>query len=80
MDFQRCGGKIPVYRALTDMDEARYIAAQIFEKKMQNQYNNSDFAVLYRTNAQSRAIEEALRKKIFRIEFMAACRFTKEKR
>uniref|UniRef100_UPI0039A75ABE ATP-dependent helicase n=1 Tax=Ornithobacterium rhinotracheale TaxID=28251 RepID=UPI0039A75ABE len=57
------GAKIPVYRALTDMDEARYIAAQIFEKKMQNQYNNSDFAVLYRTNAQSRAIEEALRKK-----------------
>ena len=57
------GNKIPVYRALTDVDEARYIASQIFEKKMRNQYNNSDFAILYRTNAQSRALEEALRKK-----------------
>ncbi|MBV7440839.1 UvrD-helicase domain-containing protein [Weeksellaceae bacterium TAE3-ERU29] len=57
------GNKIPIYRALTDVDEARYIASQIFEKKMRNQYNNNDFAILYRTNAQSRALEEALRKR-----------------
>lgn len=57
------GSPIPVYRALTDADEARYVAAQIFELQMNQQLRNSDIAVLYRTNAQSRAIEEALRKR-----------------
>lgn len=57
------GKTIPVYRALTDIDEARFIASRIFEIKMRDQLNNNDFAVLYRTNAQSRSIEEALRKK-----------------
>lgn len=57
------GQTIPVYRALTDADEARYVASQIFELQMNEQLKNSDVAVLYRTNAQSRAIEEALRKK-----------------
>jgi len=57
------GQTIPVYRALTDADEARYVASQIFELQMNEQLKNGDIAVLYRTNAQSRAIEEALRKK-----------------
>lgn len=57
------GKVIPVYRALTDADEARFIASRIFDIKMRDQLKESDFAVLYRTNAQSRAIEEALRKK-----------------
>ncbi len=57
------GDKIPVYRALSDADEANYVAAEIFSLKMSQQKKNKDFAVLYRTNAQSRAIEEALRKK-----------------
>jgi len=57
------GGKIPVYRALSDTDEANYIASEIFSLKMSEQKRNKDFAVLYRTNAQSRAIEEALRKR-----------------
>lgn len=57
------GKAIPIYRALTDTDEARYIASKIFELKMNEQRNESDFAILYRTNAQSRALEEALRKK-----------------
>ncbi len=57
------GQTIPVYRALTDADEARYVASQIFELQMNEQLKNSDVAILYRTNAQSRAIEEALRKK-----------------
>lgn len=38
------------------------VASSIFEEKMQERLNNSDFAILYRTNAQSRALEEALRK------------------
>jgi DNA helicase II / ATP-dependent DNA helicase PcrA len=57
------GAKIKVHRSLTDGDEGRYVASTIFEEKMNNQLKNSDFAILYRTNSQSRAIEEALRKR-----------------
>lgn len=57
------GNKIIVNRSLTDGDEGRYVASSIFENKMNHQVKNSDFAVLYRTNAQSRAIEDALRKR-----------------
>lgn len=57
------GSKIKVHRSMTDGDEGRFVASTIFEQKMQNQLQNSDFAVLYRTNAQSRAIEDALRKR-----------------
>ncbi|XMO86044.1 UvrD-helicase domain-containing protein [Algibacter sp. AS12] len=57
------GGKIIVNRSLTDSDEGRYVASTIWESKMQNQLKNSDFAILYRTNAQSRSIEDALRKR-----------------
>ncbi len=57
------GKKVKVHRSLTDGDEGRYVASTIWEEKMNNQLHNSDFAVLYRTNAQSRAIEDALRKR-----------------
>ncbi len=57
------GAKIKVNRSLTDGDEGRFVASSIFENKMQDQLKNEDFAVLYRTNAQSRAIEDALRKR-----------------
>ena len=57
------GSKIKVNRSMTDGDEGRYVASTIFEAKMQSQLHNKDFAVLYRTNAQSRAIEDALRKR-----------------
>ena len=57
------GEKITVNRSLTDGDEGRYIASTIFDNKMKNQAKNGDFAVLYRTNAQSRSIEDALRKR-----------------
>ncbi|TNJ46564.1 UvrD-helicase domain-containing protein [Tamlana fucoidanivorans] len=57
------GGKVMVHRSLTDGDEGRYVASTIFETKMNQQLNNSDFAILYRTNAQSRSIEDALRKR-----------------
>lgn len=57
------GNQIVVNRSLTDGDEGRYVASSIFENKMNEQLKNSDFAVLYRTNAQSRAIEDALRKR-----------------
>lgn len=57
------GAKIKVNRTLTDAEEGRYVASSIFEYKMQHQLNHRDFAVLYRTNSQSRAIEDALRKR-----------------
>ncbi|WP_456264632.1 ATP-dependent helicase [Flavobacterium rhizophilum] len=57
------GPKIKVHRSLTDSEEGRFVASTIFEQKMQNQLPNGNFAVLYRTNAQSRSIEDALRKR-----------------
>lgn len=57
------GGKIKVNLCMTDADEGRFVASTIFETKMNHQLTNDHFAVLYRTNAQSRAIEDALRKK-----------------
>lgn len=57
------GPKIKVHRSLTDGEEGRFVAATIFEQKMQNQMLNGQFAILYRTNAQSRAMEDALRKR-----------------
>jgi DNA helicase-2/ATP-dependent DNA helicase PcrA len=57
------GPKIKVHRSMTDAEEGRFVASTIFEQKMQNQMNNGDFAILYRTNAQSRSMEDALRKR-----------------
>ena len=57
------GEKISVNKLLNDGEEGRFVASSIFENKMQNQMQNSDFAILYRTNAQSRSFEDALRKK-----------------
>ncbi len=57
------GPKIKVHRSVTDSEEGRFVASTIFEQKMQNQLLNSHFSVLYRTNAQSRSIEDALRKR-----------------
>jgi DNA helicase-2/ATP-dependent DNA helicase PcrA len=56
------GEKIKVLRASTDNEEGKLVAEGIFEEKMRYQRHNNEFAILYRTNAQSRAIEEALRK------------------
>lgn len=57
------GGLIKIHRSVTDAEEGRYVAGSIFESKMQHQMQNGEFAVLYRTNSQSRAIEDALRKR-----------------
>lgn len=56
------GSKIRVIRASTDGEEGNQVAQSIFEQKMNNQLPNSAFAILYRTNAQSRSLEEALRR------------------
>ncbi|MBL7986013.1 MAG: ATP-binding domain-containing protein, partial [Flavobacteriales bacterium] len=56
------GEPITVARTMTDNEEGSYVAHSIFETKMQEQVPNRGFAILYRTNAQSRSMEEALRK------------------
>ncbi|RAI90039.1 ATP-dependent helicase [Algoriphagus yeomjeoni] len=56
------GDLIELVKASTDSEEGRIVASTIFEERNTKKLNNSDFAILYRTNSQSRAIEEALRK------------------
>lgn len=56
------GEKIKIIRATTDNEEGKMVAEMIFEERMRYHRRNSDFAILYRTNAQSRSFEEALRK------------------
>ncbi|HRO41827.1 MAG TPA: 3'-5' exonuclease [Flavipsychrobacter sp.] len=56
------GDRIKLVRTLTDNDEGRFVADAITEMKLRNHYYNKDFAILYRTNAQSRSFEESLRR------------------
>ena len=57
------GSKIKVQRCPTDADEGRYVAGSIFDFNLREQKSYGEFAILYRTNAQSRAMEDALRKR-----------------
>lgn len=57
------GPRIKVHRSITDGEEGRFVASTIWEEKMNKQLLNGQFAILYRTNAQSRAMEDALRKR-----------------
>lgn len=57
------GDKIKVYRSLSDADEASFVASNIWEKHNSEQRKFTDFAILYRTNSQTRAFEDALRRK-----------------
>ena len=56
------GEKIKLVRTMTDNEEGKFTADTIQEQKLRNHYFNKDFAILYRTNAQSRAFEESLRR------------------
>lgn len=56
------GELIKVIRTMTDNDEGRFVADAISEMKLRYHYHNKDFAILYRTNAQSRSFEESLRR------------------
>ena len=56
------GEQIPVYQAYSDMDEAGLVANKIAAMHRRQQMPYTDFAILYRTNAQSRVFEETLRK------------------
>ncbi len=56
------GEKIKLVRTATDNEEGKFVADTIQEQKLRNHFRNSDFAILYRTNAQSRSFEESLRR------------------
>jgi DNA helicase-2/ATP-dependent DNA helicase PcrA len=56
------GDKIKLVRTMTDNDEGKFVADAIQENKLRNHFYNKDFAILYRTNAQSRSFEESLRR------------------
>ena len=56
------GEKIKLVRTMTDNEEGKLVADTIQEQKLRNHYHNNEFAILYRTNAQSRSFEESLRR------------------
>ncbi len=56
------GNKIKVFKAMTDNEEGALVSQSIYQEKMQAKNTNSDFVILYRTNYQSRAFEESLRR------------------
>jgi DNA helicase-2/ATP-dependent DNA helicase PcrA len=56
------GDKIKLVRTATDNEEGKFVADTIQEQKLRNHFLNSEFAILYRTNAQSRSYEESLRR------------------
>jgi len=57
------GNRIKILKSLTDNEEGRVVSSLIYETMQREQAANKDFAILYRTNSQSRSFEEALRKR-----------------
>ncbi len=55
------GIKTKVFKTASDNEEAKRVANNLQEEQLRNHFKNEDFAILYRTNAQSRAMEDALR-------------------
>ncbi len=73
------GNKIKVVKTMSDTEEGRLVADTIFEEKHQNSWKNEDFAILYRTNAQSRIMEEALRRKNIKYKIVGGFSFYQRK-
>lgn len=73
------GNLIELIKAVSDNEEGRLIASSIFEEKMQHQLKFSDFVILYRTNSQSRAIEEALRRMNIKYKVIGGLSFYQRK-
>lgn len=73
------GEKIKIIQTHSEAEEGSFVASSIFENKMQHQLQNTDFAVLYRTNAQSRALEEALRKRNIKYRIYGGLSFYQRK-
>src|SRR5690606_20774682 len=73
------GNLIELIKALSDNEEGRLVATSIFQEKMQHQLKFSDFAILYRTNSQSRAIEESLRRMNIKYKMVGGLSFYQRK-
>ena len=73
------GEKIELSETPTDSEEGRFVASSIFEAKHNLQLQNDQFAVLYRTNAQSRSIEDALRRKNISFQIYGGLSFYQRK-
>ena len=73
------GKKVLVSKMHSDAEEGRFVANKIEEIKMNSSLSNSDFAILYRTNAQSRAIEDSLRKRLIPYRIYGGLSFYKRK-
>ncbi|AYA38820.1 ATP-dependent DNA helicase [Hymenobacter oligotrophus] len=73
------GPRIEVIRAASDNEEGRLVANSIYEDKMNHHLSYEDFAILYRTNAQSRAMEEALRKLNIKYKIVGGLSFYQRK-
>lgn len=73
------GNLIELIKAVSDNEEGRLVASSIFEEKMQHQLKFSDFAILYRTNSQSRAIEESLRRLNIKYKIVGGLSFYQRK-
>ena len=73
------GPKIEMIRASSDMEEANEIANKIFECQMNEHVENRQFAILYRTNTQSRALEEAMVKRHIPYKILGSISFYNRK-
>ncbi|MDR2774750.1 MAG: UvrD-helicase domain-containing protein [Tannerella sp.] len=73
------GGKVVVYSSYSDYEEGYLVSAGILDMIRDNGYSYSDFAILYRTNAQSRVIEDALRKRAIKYKVYGAQSFYQRK-
>jgi len=73
------GEKIKVMRTISDGEEGRFVANSIWENAINHQLRNDAFAILYRTNAQSRAMEDALRKKDIKYRIYGGISFYQRK-
>ncbi len=73
------GDKINVIKAQSDLEEALIVVKDIVRRKAMEQYDYKDFAILYRTNAQSRAFEESLRKQMIPYKIYGGLAFYQRK-
>ncbi|WP_338394673.1 ATP-dependent helicase [Fulvitalea axinellae] len=73
------GESIELIQAASDTEEGRLVASAIFEEKMRKQWRSQDFAVLYRTNSQSRSLEEALRRMNIKYKIVGGLSFYQRK-
>lgn len=73
------GSKIEILKAGSDTEEGKMVANAILDDKMRQNLQNKDFAILYRTNAQSRSMEEALRRNNIKYSIVGGLSFYQRK-